>query len=157
MNFYKLMKITIILLAFLTVGIYYSFAQNPEEKPQDSTDTALVDGVKVIQDTTNEENTVSETTEGDVETMEDQGLEVEVDEDVEVNTVQEIEPDAGQGPNPDLLVPQPRINLESNLDKPLYNPTGKRDPFKPFIKTPKEKGQNRHNDQRFKEVSVFRF
>ncbi|MGI9534939.1 MAG: pilus assembly protein PilP [Thermodesulfobacteriota bacterium] len=134
MNFYKLMRITLILLTFLTVSNYDSFA----EKPQDSTDSALVDGVKVIQDT-NAENTVSETTTENVETMEDQGLEVEVDKGIETNTVQEIQPDTGTGPNPDLLVPQPRINLESNLDKPLYSPTGKRDPFKPFIKTPKEK------------------
>ena len=70
--------------------------------------------------------------------MEDQGLEVEIDKDVESNTVQEI-PDIGSEPNPDLFVPQPRINLEGDMNKPLYEASGKRDPFKPFIKTPKEK------------------
>ena len=112
MNFYKLMRITIILLAFLTISNYVSFAQ----KAQDSTDSALVDGVKVIQEK-NEENTVKSTTTEDVETMEDQGLEVEVETDIESQSVQEIQPDAGTGPNPDLLVPQPRINLEDRFGK----------------------------------------
>ena len=139
MNFYKLMNVILILTAFLAVNNYVSFA----EKTEDSTDTALVEGVKVIQDK-NAENKVPGATDTenveveDVEVIEDQGLEVEVDKDVESNTVQEI-PDIGSEPNPDLLVPQPRINIEENINQPLYEATGKRDPFKPFIKTPKEK------------------
>ena len=134
MNFYKLMRITVIILAFLSISIFSSNAQ----KPEDSTDTALTDGVKVIQEK-NEENTVKSTTTEEVGSMEDQGLEVEVEKDIESDSVQEIEPDAGTGPNPELLVPQPRINIEEDLEKPLYSSSGKRDPFKPFIKTPKEK------------------
>ena len=135
MNFYRLMRIIFILIAFLTVSIYVSFAQ----KTEDSTDTAIVDGVKVIQEK-NAEDTVSTTTTEEVETMEDQGLEVEVDENVESQSVQEIVPnDESGGPNPDLMVPQPRINIEEDAEEPLYSSSGKRDPFKPFIKTPKEK------------------
>ncbi|MGI9533489.1 MAG: pilus assembly protein PilP [Thermodesulfobacteriota bacterium] len=133
MNSYKLIKVILILIAFLAINNYFSFA----EKTKDSTDTALVEGIKVIQDK-NAENTVSDSTTENVETMEDQGLEIEVDKDVESNIVQEI-PDVGSEPNPDLLIPQPRLDLEENRNQPLYEATGKRDPFKPFIKTPKEK------------------
>lgn len=133
MKFNNLMKLILILIAFLAINNYASFA----EKTKDSTDTALVDGVKVIQEK-NAENDVSTSTTEDVEYLEDQGLEVEVDEDVESDNVQEI-PDVGTEINPDLLVPQPRIEAERDADKPLYEAFGKRDPFKPFIKTPKEK------------------
>ena len=137
MNFNNIMKFLIILIAFIAINNHYSFAQ---EKAKDSTDKAMIDGVKVIQDK-NAENKVpgaTNTEEIETETMEDQGLEVEVDKDVESNTVQEI-PDLGTEPNPDLLVPQPRLDLEENTDQPLYEASGKRDPFKPFIKTPKER------------------
>ena len=130
------------LVICLAVGFSPAYSQDSEKTP-DSTDTALVDGVKQIQDM-NVENKMENT--------EDQGLDVEVEKPAEVNTVtedtaketmtdqEEVEDTADLGGvNPDLMVPQPRLKIDEQRQKPIYDASGKRDPFKPFIKTPKEK------------------
>ena len=151
----KFILLFVVSLALGTVPVY---SQDAEKTP-DSTDSALVDGVKQIQDT-NVENKMKEM--GDE--FEDQGLEVEVENRPTENTVTEDTATEGAaaedtaaavdtapeqvdsadsadlgGINPDLMLPQPRIKIEDQIQKPLYNAEGKRDPFKPFIKTPKEK------------------
>lgn len=124
MKIFKLLTILFIANAMFLSGIGFVFAQDGE-KVKDSTDTALVDGVKQIhkankktEDNLDEINEKSKTV-IDVDINEDSGQDDEIFDDNEK--------------------PEPRITIEESLTRPLYQAFGKRDPFKPFIKEPKER------------------
>lgn len=132
MKIFKLLKILFIINTLFLLSITFTFAQDGE-KVKDSTDTALADGVRQIQKSKQEtEGSLDELdNNNDVEVVEkapDGTIDVDLD-----NNVQEEE----------ILVdsekPEPRISIEESLTRPLYQSFGKRDPFKPFIKEPKER------------------
>ena len=137
MKIFKVLKILFIIntLFLLSVGIV--FAQDGE-KVKDSTDTALVDGVKQIQKSKQEaEAGLDELQTEDAQDTATEVIEKEADGTVGVD----LDPETLQ--EEEIVVdsdkPEPRITLEESLTRPLYQPLGKRDPFKPFIKEPKEK------------------
>ena len=98
-----------------------SFAQGTEKTP-DSIDTTISDGYIKIKET---RERVKEFAEGEID---------EESKNVEGQNLEEAsEIDNFQTPPPaaeELGVP---------LQRPLYQSKGKRDPFKPFVKAPKER------------------
>ena len=129
MKIFKLLKILFIINTLFLLSIGFTFAQDGSDKVKDSTDTALVDGVRQIQNTKQDAEGSLDEINSEIEEAPDGTIEV----DLENNTVQEE----------DIIVDsekrEPRISIEESLTRPLYQPTGKRDPFKPFIKEPKER------------------
>ena len=124
MKIFKLLNILFITNTLFLLGIGFAFAQDGE-KVKDSTDTALVDGVKLIQKS-------KQDAEGNLDEI-NQKSETAIDVD--------LDEDSGQGDEifDDTKKPEPRITIEESLTRPLYQAFGKRDPFKPFIKEPKER------------------
>ncbi len=124
MKIFKLLNILFITNTLFLLGIGFVFAQDGE-KVKDSTDTALVDGVKLIQRS-------KQDAEGNLDEI-NQKSETAIDVD--------LDEDSGQGDEilDDTEKPEPRITIEESLRRPLYQAFGKRDPFKPFIKEPKER------------------
>jgi len=121
MKIFKLLNILFIANTLFLLGIGFVFAQDGE-KVKNSIDTALVDGVKQIQKA-------------------NQGVEGNLDE-INQETEVDIDEDSGQDNDEfldDTEKPEPRITFEESLTRPLYQAFGKRDPFKPFIKEPKER------------------
>ena len=139
MKIFKMLKILFIVNTMFLMGIGFVFAQDGE-KVKDSTDTALVDGVKVIQKAQDEDGLSAEdlqdaTNDADVPIPDD------VTQDPNVTIDADIYEDANQDEQfiPDTETSEPRITIEESLTRPLYRAFGKRDPFKPFIKEPKER------------------
>jgi Tfp pilus assembly protein PilP len=118
MKIFILLKILFVINVLFLSDIGFSYAQD-SAKVKDSTDTTLADGVRQIQKS-QDEIVIEKNADGTIEV------------DLGENTEEDINPFV------DTERPEPRITLEEQLSKPLYQPFGKRDPFKPFIKEPKE-------------------
>lgn len=117
MKIIRLIAISSIINILVIFNVNYTLAQDGE-KVKDSTDTTLVDGVKQIQKSKElVQNSQAEV----IEENPDGTIDVDLEEDTGTDR------------------PQPRMTLEESLTRPLYQSSGKRDPFKPFIKEPKEK------------------
>ena len=141
MRIFKLLKILFIINTLFLLGIGLVFAQEAE-KLKDSTDTALVDGVKQIQKSKQQvEAGVDEMTGESDQDTDTVVIEKEPDNTIDVDLENESNQDLVQ--DEEIIVdserPEPRIKLDESLTRPLYQPLGKRDPFKPFIKEPKER------------------
>lgn len=139
MKMFKLLKILFIVNTLFLMGIGLVFAQDGE-KVKDSTDTALVDGVKVIQKAQDDDGLSAEDLQDapnnqDIPSPDEitQDPNVTIDADIDEETVQDDEIIV------DAEKTEPRITIEESLTRPLYQAFGKRDPFKPFIKEPKER------------------
>jgi len=126
MKIFRFFKILVIANTMFLLGIGFVFAQE-SEKVKNSTDTALVDGVKQIQKANMEAEAGSDSD----ELKQDSEAEIDID----------LDEESGQGDEilGDFEKPKPRITIEESLTRPLYRAFGKRDPFKPFIKEPKER------------------
>ncbi len=129
MKIFKLLKILFIINTLFLLSIGFTFAQDGSEKVKDSTDTTLADGIRQIQNTKQDAEGSLDEINSDIEKAPDGTLEV----DLENNTDQE------ENIIVDSEKPEPRITIEESLTRPLYQAVGKRDPFKPFIKEPKER------------------
>ncbi|NIP29444.1 MAG: hypothetical protein GTO02_03630 [Candidatus Dadabacteria bacterium] len=102
-------------------GELYSQESN---KAEDSIDMTISDGAKQI-DRLKEKNKESNRLSDDSAVQEDN---------------QKIGKDQKEDSDDDYLIKSIK-ELESQFLRPLYNSRGKRDPFKPFIQTPKEKNK----------------
>lgn len=133
MKIFKLLKILFIINTLFLLSIGFTFAQD-SEKVKDSTDTTLADGVRQIQKS-------KQDAEGSLDEM-DKNNDVEVVEKAPGGTI-DVDLEDSTAEQDEIIVdsekPEPRITLEESLTRPLYQPFGKRDPFKPFIKEPKER------------------
>lgn len=134
---FKLLKILFVINTLFLLSIGIVFAQDTE-KVKDSTDTALVDGVKQIQKSKQQaEEVINEAPVDEMQDTPGEVIEKEADGTVDVDL------EAGSNNDEEVVFdsekPEPRITIEDSLTRPLYQPIGKRDPFKPFIKEPKEK------------------
>ena len=137
MKIFNVLKILFIINTLFLLSIGIVFAQDGE-KVKDSTDTALVDGVKQIQKSKQEaeaglDELQTENTQDTATEVIEKEADGSVNVDLDPGTIQEevILDDSDKT--------EPRIKLEESLTRPLYQPFGKRDPFKPFIKEPKER------------------
>jgi len=133
MKIFKLLKILFVINTLFLLSIGFAFAQDTE-KVKDSTETTLADGVRQIQKS-------KDTAESGMDAV-NQDAEEEVIEKSPDGTINvDLENNSNQVD--DILVdsekPEPRISIEESLTRPLYQAVGKRDPFKPFIKEPKER------------------
>lgn len=99
-------------LVTLLVIAFAPFAFSQEVKVKDSTDTAITDGYQQI-----------EKMKSQAVNRESEGSSEEYSE----GTVDEEE-----------IVSEELYELQKESSKPLYDPRGKRDPFKPFIQAPRE-------------------
>jgi len=126
MKVFRLFKILFIANTLFLLGVGFVHAQDGE-KVKNSTDTTLVDGVKQIQKANQEAEVGNESN----ELMQDSEAEIGID----------LDEDSGQGDEflGEIEKPKPRITIDESLTRPLYQAFGKRDPFKPFIKEPKER------------------
>lgn len=107
---YKAMK-TYYLVTLLVIA-FAPFAFSQEEKVKDSADTTITEGYQQI------EKMKSQAVNRESESTSDEYSEETVDE--------------------EEVVPKELYELQKASSKPLYDPTGKRDPFKPFIQAPRE-------------------
>jgi len=129
MKIFTFIKILLFINILFLSDIGFSYAQD-SAKVKDSTDTTLVDGVKQIQKSQDQVNQQKINPDEMVIVKDaDETIEVDLGENSEEGINQFV----------DTERPEPKITIDEQLNKPLYQPFGKRDPFKPFIKEPKEK------------------
>lgn len=120
MKYFKTVKIlTISIILSMSLFLLQSFSQDTEKTP-DSIDTTISDGYIKIKET---RERVKEFAEGEID---------EESKNVEGHNLEE----ASEIDN--FQTPPAAEELGVPLQRPLYQSKGKRDPFKPFVKTPKE-------------------
>lgn len=121
----KSFKSAIILMFSLMLSssffVPHLFAQDDSVKVPDSTDTTISDGYIKIKETREK-----------VKEFAEEGIDEESSDSDEYGLEKANEIDSSQ------TSPAPEV-LGSLLQRPLYNSKGKRDPFKPFVKAPKER------------------